>query len=117
MALYGWTAEQHWPVWVLLLAVVLQGYGLICSGVPMLTYITDAFGLYSASALTAILVTRCLAGTFLPLATDPLREKLGYGWAFTILGGLCLVLSPLPVSWWTGIRSCNADADEGCRSW
>ncbi|KAK3697494.1 hypothetical protein LTR37_017440 [Vermiconidia calcicola] len=74
IALYGWSAAAHLPVAVLLLAVVLMGFAMMCSMVPMLTYVTDAFELYSASALTAVLVTRCLAGTFLPLATSPLTD-------------------------------------------
>ena len=36
--------------------------------------------------LGAVIVTRCLVGTFLPLATDPLVACLGYGWGFTVLG-------------------------------
>lgn len=63
----------------------------------MMTYVTDGFGLFSASAITAVLITRCLAGTFLPLVTEPLTEKVGYGWGFAILAGGCLLLSPIPV--------------------
>ncbi|KAK3711305.1 hypothetical protein LTR37_009685 [Vermiconidia calcicola] len=97
IALYGWSAGAHFPVAVLLLAVVLMGFAMMCSVVPMLTYVTDTFELYSASALTTVLVTRCLAGTFLPLATSPLTNKFGYGFGFTLLAAACLVLAPVPV--------------------
>ncbi|KAK5175860.1 uncharacterized protein LTR77_001000 [Saxophila tyrrhenica] len=96
VALYGWSASASWPVWVLLLSVVLQGFACMMCIVPMLTYVTDAFGLVSASALTAVLVTRCLAGTFLPLGTAPLVGKLGWGWGFTVLAGVCGGLAPIP---------------------
>lgn len=36
-------------------------------------------------------------GTFLPLATEPLIEKLGYGWAFTCLGIFTLLLAPIVI--------------------
>lgn len=120
VALYGWAPHLHWPVGVLLLAVVvsqtyklcmlsvivltnrlsqqLQGYSIIISIVPLLTYVTDAFGIFSASALTAVLITRCLAGTFLPLGTAALTDWAGYGWGFTVLAGVCVVLAPIPVS-------------------
>lgn len=98
VALYGWSAERHWSVWILLLSVVLQGWALLACIVPIFTYVTDAFHLYSASALTAVLIARCLAGTFLPLLTAPLDEKVGYGWGFTILAAGCAVLTPIPVS-------------------
>jgi MFS family permease len=97
VALYGWTAQLHWPVAVLLLSVGGQGFVCIGALVPMMAYIVDATGLYSASALTAVLITRCLAGTFIPLATAPLADKVGFGWGFTILAGICLVLAPIPI--------------------
>ena len=65
--------------------------------VPLQAYIVDACGLFSASAMTGVIVTRCLAGTFLPLTTAPLAELLGYGWGFTCLGALSLVLAIIPV--------------------
>lgn len=62
-----------------------------------MAYVVDAFGLYSASAMTGLIVTRCLMGTFLPLSTGPVVDSLGYGWGFTLfsVGSLCLV--PIPV--------------------
>jgi fucose permease len=62
-----------------------------------MTYVVDAFGLYSASATTALIVTRCLAGTFLPLVAAPLQERLGWGLSFTAIGGFCLCLAPIPM--------------------
>lgn len=47
--------------------------------------------------MTAVLITRCLMGTFLPLVTAPLSEAIGYGWAFTVLAAVCLVLAPIPL--------------------
>lgn len=64
--------------------------------VPMMSYVVDAFGLYSASALTAVLIARCLMGTFLPLLTAPLVARLGWGWGFMVLAALCAGLAPVP---------------------
>lgn len=94
---YGWVAETHLPLAVMLLAVAIMGNALLLSFLPLMAYVVDAFGLYSASANCAVIVTRCLMGTFLPLATEPLVGKLGYGYAFTVLGGITLVLAPIPV--------------------
>ncbi|KAB8304151.1 hypothetical protein EYC80_003570 [Monilinia laxa] len=96
VALFGWVAEKGWPVGLLLFLVAVQGFSLLTAMVPLMAYVVDAFGLYSASALTAVLITRCLASTFLPLAVGPLTNKLGYGWGFMLVSGLLLVVAPIP---------------------
>ncbi|KAI2606576.1 MFS general substrate transporter [Hypoxylon sp. NC1633] len=96
-ALYGWAAQSHLPVPVLLLSVVAIGATLMLGFLPLYAYVVDAFGLYSASAMTAVIVIRCLAGTFLPLATGPLVDRFGYGIGLSILGAASLVIAPIPV--------------------
>jgi MFS family permease len=95
--LYGWTAQLRLPVWILLFSVILLGFSAMLGLVPVMSYVVDAFGIYSASALTALLISRCLMGTFLPLAAAPLAERLGWGWGMTILAGLSLALAPVPI--------------------
>lgn len=92
---YGWTAELKVPVLVFLATVTLLCVSVVFSIVPMMTFITDAFGQFSAMAMTAVLVTRCLMGAFLPLLVPPLSGSIGYGWAFTVLASFALVLSPI----------------------
>lgn len=95
---YGWAVERHLPLPVILLAVGSVGSLILFAYLPLMSYIVDAFGVYSASALTASIVLRCLAGTFLPLTAKPLIERFNYGWAFTFLGGLAVAFSPIPIS-------------------
>lgn len=94
---YGLVPHLQWSYWMILLAVVIVGFLEILCIVPLMTYVTDAFGLYSASAYTAVLMARCLMGTFLPLATSPLTEMLGYGYGFLILAGIALALALIPL--------------------
>src|ERR1700753_466772 len=75
--LYGWITQEHWPAWLLLLDVGVMGVSPIIGVVPLMAYVVDAFGQYSASSMTVVLITRCLASTFLPLAIGPLTSKLG----------------------------------------
>ena len=98
VALYGWAPYAHWPISVLLLAVGLLGFVIILIWVPLSSYIVDAFGLYSASAMTIALIARCLAGTLLPLAIPPLTNALGLGYGFLVLATVCLALIPLPAA-------------------
>lgn len=97
IAFYGWVPQLHLSVLFLYLAITLFGATLTFCFMPTLTYVVDAFGLYSASALTAMIVTRCLMSTFLPLLADPLVDKFGYGWGFTILAAMMLSMAPIPI--------------------
>ncbi|KAH7392847.1 MFS multidrug transporter-like protein [Pyrenochaeta sp. MPI-SDFR-AT-0127] len=94
---YGWIAQFQLPAPLLLVSVSLLGFTLLLTVIPLSAYVVDAFGLYSASAMTGVIVTRCLMGTFLPLATGPLADRLGYGWGFTCLGALSLCLGIIPI--------------------
>lgn len=97
LAFYGWAAQAHLPLGVLLLSVALVGHTLLLALLPLSAYIVDAFGVYSASAMTGFIVSRCLMGSFLPLATTPLVDALGYGWGFTVLAGVSAALAPIPI--------------------
>lgn len=97
IALYGWAAHLRLPLPLLLLSVSFVGSTLILATLPLSAYVVDAFGLYSASAMTGFIVARCLMGTFLPLATTPLVEAFGYGWGFTVLALVSLSLAPVPL--------------------
>lgn len=94
---YGWSAQLHVPILVLLLSVAIMGVTLMLGFLPLYAYVVDAFGLYAASAMTAVIVTRCLAGTFLPLAAAPLVDRFGYGIGLSILGAASFLLAPIPV--------------------
>lgn len=93
---YGWIVELRLPLPLLLLSVGLLGLTLLLSTLPLMAFVVDAFRLYSASAMTAVIVSRCLMSTFLPLVTKPVIEEIGHGWAFTLLGALSLCLAPIP---------------------
>lgn len=93
---YGWVAHFRLPVIFLLLAVGGMGFTLLMGVIPIAAYAVDACGPYAASALTGVIVSRCLMGTFLPLSVGPLIAKFGYGPAFSLLGLLCFSLTPIP---------------------
>ncbi|KAK7959725.1 major facilitator superfamily transporter [Apiospora aurea] len=95
--LYGWAAELRLPLWVVLTSSAVFGFAMNFAFMPVFTFVVDAFGLYSASAITAMIVTRCVAATFLPLAAVPLMKRLGAGFGCTVLGAVGLAFAPIPV--------------------
>ncbi|KAI0453053.1 MFS transporter [Xylaria acuta] len=94
---YGWVSQLRLPLPVLMFAVGLFGTTLTLVYLPLNAYVVDAFGIYAASGMTAIIVTRCLMSTLLPLATEPLVRKFDWGLGVSVLGGIGIVLSPIPV--------------------
>ena len=94
--LYGVITQLRLPLAFMLGNVCLMGFAFALGFLPLLAYVVDATGLYSASAMTGVIVTRCLMGTFLPLTTGPLIENFGYGWGYTILASICLAVVPIP---------------------
>lgn len=97
IALYGWSAHLQLPLPILLTSVGLIGMTMLAVEIPLAAYVVDAFGLYSASAMTGLVVTRCLMGTFLPLGAAPLLDWMGYGWGFTVLAVITAGLAPIPI--------------------
>ena len=93
----GWTArpEIHWSIPAL--SGIPLGIGIDLTFLALNNYLTDAYGIYSASALASSVFTRNLiAAIAIPFATYPLHQSLGTGWSCTLLGLLCVLLVPIP---------------------
>ncbi len=109
----GWAARPgvHWAVPAL--SGVPLGAGIDLTFLALNNYLTDAYGArYSASALASSVLTRnALAAVIIPLATYPLYENLGTARACSLLGGLCLALTPIPfafIRWGPAMRRRSA---------
>ncbi|KAK0735385.1 major facilitator superfamily domain-containing protein [Apiosordaria backusii] len=65
--------------------------------VPLVaTYVADAYGIYSASALAALGTTRSIAGALLPLAIEDMLEALGIAKSCALLAGISAILAAVP---------------------
>ncbi|KAJ4302048.1 hypothetical protein N0V88_002184 [Collariella sp. IMI 366227] len=82
----GWSArtEIHWAVPLAAMVPYGMAYQLIY--VPIINYVADAYGIYSASALAAMSMTRSMAGALLPLAIEDMVEGLGIAVPFAFIG-------------------------------
>ena len=52
--------------------------------------------MYAASALAGHTIIRSATGAAFPLFTTQMFENLGINWAATLLGGIALLLAPIP---------------------
>jgi hypothetical protein len=105
----GWTARPtiHWSIPAL--SGIPLGIGIDLTFLALNNYLTDAYGIYSASAVASSVFTRnMLASVIIPLTTYPLYRRLGTAWACTLLGLLCVVLVPIPfafIRWGPALRA------------
>ncbi|KAJ5727899.1 major facilitator superfamily domain-containing protein [Penicillium malachiteum] len=89
----AWSAKTSVP-WIV--PGIVFGLGYQTTFISLLTYVTDAYKIYSASALAASVIMRSVAGALFPLAADPLYAKLGVAWATSVLGFASLICIPIP---------------------
>ncbi|MCJ1314647.1 hypothetical protein MMC25_008329 [Agyrium rufum] len=94
--MYGWTAQMHVEWMAPIIGTAFLGFGLVVITIPVTTYLTDAFGIYRASAIAAMTVYRNVVSTVLPLAGPPMFRAIGLGWGNTILGLVALMTVPAP---------------------
>ncbi|KAJ5181891.1 MFS multidrug transporter [Penicillium cf. viridicatum] len=92
----AWTAKPttHWAAPVM--SGFIFGFGFQTIFISLLTYVTDAYKIYSASALAASVIVRSIAGALFPLAAEPLYKSFGVSWATSLLGFISLACIPIP---------------------
>ncbi|KAE8553969.1 hypothetical protein EYB25_002507 [Talaromyces marneffei] len=91
---YGWSAQArtHWMV-------PIVGTGIFGAGVeliffPIQLYLIDTFTIHAASAVAANTVVRSIFGALIPLAGNPLYNKLGLGWGNSVLAFISIAFAP-----------------------
>lgn len=92
----AWTSrpEVHWIVPIL--AGLPFGVAYMLIFIVFFNYLTDAYKIYSASAMAAASCGRSLASALLVLAADSMYEHLGPAWATSIPAFASLVMIPIP---------------------
>jgi hypothetical protein len=96
--LTAWTAQPgviHW--FVPLIGVALFGLGFFYVLFGILSYLTDSYSTYSASALGAAVLVRNIVGAIFPLFASYMYANLGNHWATSLVGFLSLPL--IPITW------------------
>ncbi|PYH43484.1 MFS general substrate transporter, partial [Aspergillus saccharolyticus JOP 1030-1] len=97
LVLFGWTVQYRIHFLVPILGTAMVGLGLAATSITVQTYVVDSFGVCAVSAISAVMVVRNVAAVVVPLAGPGLFGRLGYGWGGTVLGGVVLVILPVPV--------------------
>ncbi|GKU03289.1 polyamine transporter 4 [Fusarium langsethiae] len=93
----GWTAEYqiHWILPIIFQGLTMLACLLIYAGVNL--FMLDAYGpLYGASASGAMMLSRYSLSFAFPMFALEMFQKLGAGWATTLLAGFTLLMAPIP---------------------
>jgi hypothetical protein len=90
----AWTSNVSWVAQVISLAFV--GLGIMLIFTNSIAFIMDCYGSGSASPLAANVIIRSAAAAGLPLAAPSMYDRLGTGWATSLLAFLCVPLIPAP---------------------
>lgn len=93
----GWSVHPstHWSIPAL--SGVIFGIGIDLTFMALTNYLTDAYDIFSASALASSVFTRNISAALLvSLASYEMYERLGVQWACTLLGLVCVLLSVVP---------------------
>ncbi|KAI9042939.1 putative MFS multidrug transporter [Aspergillus affinis] len=92
----AWTAQPSIHYAVPMTAGFLFGFGYQTIFVSLLTYVTDAYTIFSASALASSVIIRSIMGAVFPMAVKPMYAAWGVQWATSFVALLSLVCAPIP---------------------
>lgn len=87
-------SQVHWIVPII--ASVPFGVGIIYIFTAVFTFLVTAYRPYAASAMAGNSFLRSAFAAAFPLFSDPMYVRLGTVGATALLGGLALLMSPLP---------------------
>ena len=94
---FAWSGEYNSVHWIVVtIAGVFLASGILIIFVGFLNYLTDTYLMYAASALAANTVARSAAGAAAPLFTGYMFEALGVGGGGSLIGGVAVLLAPIP---------------------
>ncbi|KAL6251542.1 hypothetical protein RBB50_001751 [Rhinocladiella similis] len=99
--IFAWTSRPtiHWMAPIVFQGLTIMATVMIYSSVNL--FMVDAYGpLYGASAAGAAMLSRYGLSAAFPLFALQLYQRLGVGWATTLLGFCTLAMAPIPWLFW-----------------
>ncbi|KAF2207488.1 hypothetical protein CERZMDRAFT_51185 [Cercospora zeae-maydis SCOH1-5] len=97
----AWTANFNSVHWIVpTVAGMFLSTAIVLIFVSYLSYLADTYLSYAASAIAANTVCRSAFGAVAPLFTAQMFEALGVGGAGSLIGGVAVLLAPIPFLFW-----------------
>ncbi|KAF7114475.1 hypothetical protein CNMCM5793_008779 [Aspergillus hiratsukae] len=96
----AYTTAPHISPWVPIMGSLPFGFGFTTVFISCYQYLTDCYGIWSASALSSVNFVRCLSAGGMMLASMPMYDTLGVKWSLTLLGAASAVMVPVPFAFY-----------------
>ena len=94
---FSWTAEYNSVHWAIpTVAGTFLATSILLIFVCFINYIIDAYLMYAASAMAANTIVRSACAAASPLFTQYMFDALGVGGAGSLIGGIGVLLMPIP---------------------
>lgn len=94
---FAWTAEYDSIHWIVpTIAGVFIAAAILLIFVVLINYVIDSYEKFAASAVAANTVLRSACAASSPLFTDYMFNTLGVGGAGSLIGGVAVLLLPIP---------------------
>ena len=94
---FAWTAEFNSIHWIVpTIAGTFLATSIVLIFTSYLNYLTDTYLMFTASAMAANTITRSAMGAAVPLYTQYMFNALGVGGAGSLIGGVAVLLMPIP---------------------
>jgi len=104
---YGWVLESRTSVAGPIILLICLGYTLVASVQSISILIVDINPGIAGTATAAFNLVRCLLGAGATAVILPMTNAMGNGWAYTLIGLVYVLLSPLlwaVIRWGPGWR-------------
>lgn len=92
---YGWILHFQTSIAGPCVMLFLMGYTLIGGTQAINILIVDVNPGLAGTATAAMNISRCLLGAGASAVIIPMVEKMGVGWAFTLIGAIYVLLAPI----------------------
>lgn len=92
----SWTTYESISPWSSIISTFFFGVGMMQVFLTTYSYIIDAYGVNSASALSSLTLVRYNVSAAMIHITEPMYKNLGIHWAACLLGFLSLIICAVP---------------------
>jgi hypothetical protein len=92
----AWTAYPSIGPWSCIVSTIPTGFAIMVIFISTYQYLIDSFEAHAASALVGATFVRYIVAGGMIEVSIPMYENLGVHWTVTLLGGISLIMMPVP---------------------